>query len=419
MGLMAQGADRPAAGETAALLFRPRTAVAMVAVAAFSFCAFMALLAYAPDLKGGSDGAAHALSRSAIGYAGVTSLLRRLGQPVIISRGRTSLDHVRRGLLVLTPPPGASAKAVGKFPADRPTLLVLPKWIPFPDPLKAGWTDKVGVLPAPAVTSAIGELTAKPAIERRRVFSRPVLRTTGQVLEAGRSFQLGRIDSLQTLAGADLIPVIVDEQGATVLALSRKRSVYILSDPDLLNTQGIADLDTARAAVGVLEQLRAPGPVVFDVTLDGFERGRSLLRLALEPPLLGATLCLLAAALLMGWQAMIRFGPELKPARALALGARALADNSAALVRMARREPRMGAPYAALVREAAARALGAPRDLDAAQLDALLDRLGEARGAGPFSPLAAQARGAANNTDLIAAARRLNDWKLEITRERR
>ena len=228
------------------------------------------------------------------------------------------------------------------------------------------------------------------------------------------------MDSLQTISGAGWDPIVTDEQGRAVLALSRQGGAAVLSDPDLLNTQGVADLNTARAGVEIIDRLRDHGPVVFDVTLNGLGRGRSLLKLAFEPLLLGATLCLLAAALMMGLHAVARFGPSERPAPVLALGKRALADNSAALVRMARREPRMGSAYAALTRDIAARAVGAPRDLDEAQLDALLDRLGAAHGLEfRFSTLASEAAKARTNAELIGAAQRLYQWRGEMTRDHR
>jgi hypothetical protein len=87
---------------------------------------------------------------------------------------------------------------------------------------------------------------------------------------------------------------------------------------------------------------------------------------------------------------------------------------------MVRRQHRMGAGYAALTRTLAARAVGAPRDLDDDQMDALLDRLGEARQASAaFSDLERQARDARDAGALMAAARNLYQWRLEMTHERR
>ena len=63
----------------------------------------------------------------------------------------------------------------------------------------------------------------------------------------------------------------------------------------------------------------------------------------------------------MALQALTRFGPPRRPDRAIALGKLALADNSAALIRLARREPRMAVRYLDLNRAAVAKALGAGR----------------------------------------------------------
>ena len=103
-----------------------------------------------------------------------------------------------------------------------------------------------------------------------------------------------------------------------------------------------------------------------------------------------------------------------------ALGKRALADNTAGLVRMARREHRMAMPYAEMTRADAARAVGAPRGLEGAELDEVLNRLGATRGASHrISDLIERARAARTKGDLMQVARDLYRWKQEMMRERR
>ena len=401
-------------------LFRPVTVLWMVLVGVFAFSAFAALSAYAPDLRSGADGGAHALSKSAVGFAGLAELMRDEGEEVLVSRGPSTPAH--GGLLVLTPAPETPPTAIAAFHSPGAILIVLPKWEPAPQALRAGWVDKAGLLDAGAVAAPLKDLSAATTIERRKGVSQPVLHADQRspLFTAGVVGTLGATDSLQTISGPDWIPVLSDENGKAVLALSRKRPMFVLADPDVFNTHGLASLATARTADAIARTLAGAGAVIFDVTLNGFSRGRSLLRLSLEPPFLGVTLCLLAAAVLMGLQAAARFGPPLRPQLALALGKRALADNSAALVRMARREARMAAPYADLVRDDAARTVGVPRDLDPAEMEGVLDRLGRARGAAStFSQLAARARAASDPGELMRTARELFQWKAEITRERR
>jgi hypothetical protein len=152
-------------------------------------------------------------------------------------------------------------------------------------------------------------------------------------------------------------------------------------------------------------------PVVLDVSLNGLASGRNLLKLALSPPFLAATLCAVAAAALAGWQAAVRFGPRMRTGRAVALGAEALTENAAALIRMSGREHRMAARYAALVEARTARGVSAPADGTASYLDGLgRRRPGLAR----WSELQAQAGAAKTREALLDAARRIHAWRREV-----
>ena len=410
-----------AQSSSATPLFSVRTMIWVVLVGVFAFSAMVVLVAYAPDLRSGSDAGTHALSKSAVGFGGIVELLQDLGEPVVVSRGSPPPVKTGEGLLVLTPNPTTGAKEIEGLHFGGVKLVVLPKWAAGPDPLNPDWALKLGTLPGDLAAGPLGSGHGKIKIERRTGVAMPVLKAAeGFGFPAGEMVRLGKIDQLQTLSGPGWDPVLTDDQGRMVLGVAKQGGIAVLTDPDLLNTQGMGDETTSRAGVEILDRLRSGGPTVFDVTLNGFGRGRSLLKLAFGPPLLGATLCLVAAALMMGLHAAVRFGPPERPPPVLALGKRALADNSAALVRMAKREPRMAPAYAALTREAAAKAVGAPRDLGPEQLDALLDRLGAANHASfKFSALDAEARGAQSNADLMEVALRLHRWRGEMTRDRR
>jgi hypothetical protein len=405
----------------AAALFSPKVVFWLLGIGIFSFLALVVLSAYAPDLRTGSDGGGHALSRSAVGFAGLNTLLKAERTPVIISRDTTTLKR-SRGLLILTPAPQTQAKALKAFAFKGATLVVLPKWTVSPDPLRSGWVRKVGVLDGGDKAQSLfvlSDLARDVRLAQRKGSARPILTSRAQNFEVGEQLVPGRIDSLQTVDGEGLTPILVDETGAAVLARVGTSKVYVLSDPDLLNTHGLRDPDTARAGLAIVDVLRDGGPVFLDVTLHGIKRSRSLLKVALEPPFLAATLCLLAAALLMGVHALIRFGPMRRGGRAFALGKEALTENTAGLIRMARREPRMGRGYAALARATVATALATSRDLSDEELGAMLDRLGEARNAGRFTELAAEADRVRDRAGLLQVARKLYNWKLEMTRGRR
>jgi hypothetical protein len=108
-----------------------------------------------------------------------------------------------------------------------------------------------------------------------------------------------------------------------------------------------------------------------------------------------------------------------RPQRALALGKEALTDNSAQLIRLARREAKMAPGYAQLTQKAAARAVGAPRELTGEALTAFLDRMGAQRGqTDRLSSMTAEAATVGGRAGLTALAERLYRWRLEMTRER-
>ena len=135
--------------------------------------------------------------------------------------------------------------------------------------------------------------------------------------------------------------------------------------------------------------------------------------------MLGATLCAIAAALLIGLLSARRFGPAQAAARAVDLGKRALADNAAALIARARRETHMARPYAELTRTLAAQAVSASR-LPPAELDALLDRTAASRNLPErLLPLLAEADAVRDRPALLRLARRLYHWRMEIVHGRR
>ncbi|MET3663548.1 DUF4350 domain-containing protein [Caulobacter sp. 1776] len=395
--------------------FSPMTMVVLVLVGVISIAGLGVLSAYAPELKKGDDGGPHALSRSSVGYAALVRLLQGAGEPVLTSRGNLP-TAAEGGLIVLTPAVGLSPADLGAFDDNGPVLVVLPKWRAVPDPRHRGWVRTLDVEAEQGALSVLPEALRKGLVLKTGAGEHAVRlsRPTGQAM-GGRV----RIRSPRTLAGPGWTPVLLNETGQPVLVMHAKTQTYVLADPDFLNTQGLKTLDGARTAVAILGLIRAPDtPVIFDLTLHGFKRTRSLIRLAVEPPLLGATLVLVALGLLAGGQAAVRFGPARPTRRAVALGKTALADNTAGLIRLARREHRMAPLYAGLIRTSAARAIGAPRGLEGQALDDFLDRASTTVGAAhTYSALADRARDA-SASDLMRVARDLHAWKQELIRGR-
>lgn len=434
--------------------------VALGLVSIISFIGYVVLSAYAGDLDPGQDGSEHALSRSAVGYAGIVRLMNAVSPgSAHLSRGHDELFG--RGLNVVTLEPGQAFTQDDYYNFGEPILIVAPKWAVLDMRQRRGWVERgrenallshfeivvwddgysysatirqdrpsgaddddlaVGVDGAPTTVDQL-VLVRDPDLD----FDDPsdYVQTALFDLDLNRSVLEGPFTGLQTLSGEGFTPILVDVKGRAVLARVGYGEMFILSDPDLLNNMGVANLSRAGFAVDLLSALSHDnGPVFFDLTKHGFERSRNMLKLAFEPPFGAATLTAFLAALVLAWRASVRFGPTREEKRAYALGKRALADNSASLIRMAGREHRYGESYADLMRRLAARAVGSPRELHGDALDRFLDRYAAARAeheddAPHISDLRKTARNADSRAGLMAAARRLFSWKQEFDRERR
>ena len=398
-------------------LASPLTIILIVLIGTISFCAFLVLLAYEPELRRGEKGGPDAYSRSAIGFAGLVEFLR--AQDIATTISTDDAHGVEQGVLVLTPPPGVTLdKKANLRSDDGVTLVVLPKWETRRDPGHRGWVQRRGLIDPPTIASTLTSFSpdklVKVAILRRAAEEPPVLSGGRTGLLQGATLHPGSIQSLQVIAAPDLQPVLTDAQGGIVLGRVRDdSSLYVLADPDLLNTHGLSDPATAATGLAILNALRDDDPITIDVTLSGERRARDLMRTAFEPPFLAATLCAAAAALLMGLHAARRFGPARGIARAFEPGKRTLAGNAASLIALARREYRMATPYAELTRSMTASTLNA-------RSDAALDRIARTRRVEPpFAELRDEAETARNPGDLLRVARKLYAWRQDMLRAHR
>ncbi|HEY1606543.1 MAG TPA: DUF4350 domain-containing protein [Allosphingosinicella sp.] len=402
IGISGAGGGRPGAEGA----FRPATMGLIVAVGILAFVAMLVLGAYAPDLRSGHNGGAHALSNSATGYSGLVRLAEATGRNPVIVRNPPMLDT--DDLVVLTPETGATdmSKAL-EARGDKPTLIVLPKWWTVPDKIHNGWVRALGVVP---VSDPEGVLAPQYKLKIGREFSHGApLKTIPDLAPPEMHFTAP--GALQTASGNGFHPIVADQAGHGILLQFGDKSFYVLADPDLISNKGIADEHQAAAALAMLDYLNSAGKSVsFDVTLNGLGHSPSPLRIAFDPPFLAATLAIAAALLLAALQAVTRFGAARRPERALAFGKAALLDNSAALVRQAGREASLGARYAEMIRERAIAIFGVPQRLQGKAVDDYLDALG---GNAHFSTLAVAADEARHRDDLLAAARALHSWQKE------
>jgi len=436
--------------------FSPKAVLGLVLFGALVFVALLWMLGSGMTSGNTNDGGGHVGGKGLNGYAALADLLEKRGVKVSRTRNEAALDDP--GLLVLTPPLAADGDKIGEIIAKHryigPTLLVLPKWpaMAVPAALQKGKAQKGWVQLGDATTPAWGAELKNVGVMDVRVEAL----SDSDAHWAGLSYQ-GRLaapKAVQTAAiGNFLVPLVRDGRGHALVGYRNDAGYYpdlayqagvdlgegededifpliIVAEPDLLNNYGMADRNRALLALEIF-RLASAGrkqAVSFDLTLNGFARNANLLTLAFTPPFLAATLCLLMAALAVGWRAFLRFGPPRQGGRAIAFGKRALVSNAAGLIRRTGRLHLVGPPYADHARERIARALSLPRMADTAATDAAIDRAlanrkingsqldGRKPDSPPFSVIAARLRSARRPRDILGAAQDLHSLERTLIR---
>jgi hypothetical protein len=418
--------------------FAPRALLAMLVLGAVAFIATLYLIGAGKTGGDFNDGGGHAAAKGLNGFAGLAALLEKQGYRVSLSRSQAR--YTERALLVLTPAPGADADELNRIIRMRryagPTLVILPKWFATQLPKRIGVHARPGWvrLVAAGTPDWAANLMAAGAL-------RPQVQALngGQDRWRGMDLEGGFPDPRHVLSanGAGLVPLVWDAGYRTLAgywddgaypALAQAAGVeprqlddeyrglapvVIVAEPDLLDNYGLADQNRALLALALVKATMGDSrlPVTFDLTLNGLGASKNLLTLAFSPPFLAATLCLLLAALVIGWRGYRRFGPPLAEVPAFAFGKRQLAVNGAALIQRSRRLHLLGPPYAAMLRARLARLLGLRQGSSAERDEAEVDRLLAARGLQPhaFSTSAETLRRARGSHDLLRSAQALKE----------
>lgn len=390
--------------------FSAVTSAVMIGVGLLVFVVIFALLAWSPDLASKNRAGEHPYSTSALGYAGLVKLLEADGQTVTISRLASTLDYTD-SLLILTIPRFGFYRAP-EFDLEEvsaPAIYVLPKWTGYADRDNPNWQKDTDLLMNSEVETVARQFDSDLKIWR--------LRNPGRVSTPFGTHAPVFDHKMQVLT-SDSLETVIGTPGGALLAKVPGRAVYVLSDPDLFNTFGLANHENARLTLGLIDWLQDYGsqPITFDATLHGFERSESLLRAIFDVPFLGASMIALATILLVTWAAFIRFGPPMQEGRAFSFGKKALAESSAGLISMARREGQMAPRYAQTVQRNLAKRLGLPQHLPPQEFARTADRLAKQKDlSSTWSEQQAQLeRPAAGRNDLRDKALALWRWRTEM-----
>jgi hypothetical protein len=303
-----------------------------------SFVAFVLLSVYGRDLESRPTPQANTFSYSALGHRGLAEFLRSMGLGVVSRQAPAGGVGPGRPLVLAEPEAGDPdrLKALYKEARDRHAalVLVLPKWGPGPPRKnKPDWLSRVTLLSHTAIEGTVKALGDDGL---RDVTVERLQEGLSCTARWGESTVALRIDvAPQLLKPAPGLDPVVGCSGGYLIARragAGEPATFLISDPDLLNNQGLGREGNAEGVYQLFVRDLAAKGVVFDETIHGFNRIPGLLAEALRFPMV---LGVLQSLLLLGavlWAGMGRFGKPLPVRSGIGAGKEVLIDNTAKLL---------------------------------------------------------------------------------------
>jgi hypothetical protein len=317
-------------------------------------------------------------SRSAIGYAGLAETLKKLGVQVEISNGN-SVKKAGSGVLFVGEPEldWEGATSMSELEDAGKVILVLPKWYWTKKYDRSGW---------------IGLATPRPVSTPQRVLQRVVQKAEVVRVPAPQTWKINELrrepilmGDVQLVKGAGLSPVVGNEQGMLIASVDAGDNViWIVADPDVLSNHALGADGKRNAvfAVSMVETLRdGSGAVVFDETVHGFlSHALPPWRMLFKFPYFLIGLQLIAAAALLLWGGMGRFGAAQMAPEPVKAGKQGLVENAAGLIEYAGYHRHMVYRYVQAVIRDTAKQVHAPKALSEVDQLKWLERTGKSRG---------------------------------------
>lgn len=365
----------------------------------------------------------NSFSKSAVGHAAFAELITRKGRSVDQSQNNTAqkLNNPDAVLLLIEPRyDSATEKRVSDLLDYAPTLLVLPKRQGFAGG-RAGWIGAQTLLDERVPEAVAGFLSV--GID--------VVRPTDKLNNWRSDFTgLGNpdIDQIQLLTSNIVTPIVSADEGILFgkLDLAAGEPVWILSDPDLLATHGLARGWNAELAVAVMETVAGNRTTaVVDEIIHGFTVDPSLVRAMFKVPFVYATVPALVALLIFMLALTRRFGAPFHVQVSVRDSKAVFINNAARLLHMADKEQEA---LVRLIEDEAltiAQQLNIPSATEKSSLEHWLDKKSHERGVVPnFTTIKRRAlriRGdedtETKNQRLLTLAQQFYQWKTEILNE--
>lgn len=399
--------------------FSGRVVAVLIGIGLLSFTAAAMVGIYADPQTEGTSGA-NAYSYSAIGHKAWTGMLEELGVPVVLSRAESAdKAYYNDGLLVLAQPDssGEGLAALDQIGDTDRVLVVLPKWDGWPGFENRRWIENLSLRDREDVQGVLEAIDADATLVRSE---------EDQQLRAVAWDILPTVERPQLIRSETISPIVHSDAGVLLGEYGRgDTTIWVLSDPDVINNAGIDEGDNAEFAIAMIAaQLPAGSSVIFDETIHGFALSPDLWQALLSFPLNLAVLQGLFAAAVVVWAAAGRFGAPLPPRPRLQAGKEVLIANTASLFEYAGRLADILRRYREATLRDLAQHLHIPRELarkpDDSGLIHWLNQVGDARGTTQrYSEVnhavASVLNGPGNSVPaLLRAAAQLHRWKQEM-----
>jgi len=412
--------------------FAPRTVALLIVAGALTFAGAIYFIVFGDT---GIKSGANSFSESAIGHKAFVELLRRQSFAVIVSQN-DSAEKARDGaLLVLAEPSFRQIDKQGGLPAAERTLLVLPKWRGFPDPQKPRWLLHAGLLPPDSVQSVLRNLLPEATLVRPNETPRwsevPFdsirnLRPGGSdntpLWNRMRSRAAPKIENVQLINSSSLTPILASPEGILIGGMRvNSRSVFVISDPDLLSNHGLDEGENANHLVDAMTLFQSgSAPLIIDETIHGFRSNPNLWRKMFELPYIVATMLTAAAIVTLLWASTGRFGApqtETEDHRVADIG---LIETAVDLLYQSGQGVQIARRYPAVILRQVTNRLHTPRHLSEDAKRDWIDRVGDTRGVTThYRDLqreieSATPKGRTQTEAVLRALKRLHTWKQEM-----
>ncbi len=326
-------------------IFRRRTAVVLAVLSAATLAVTLFYLVF-PEVPNEIHSAgADTFSVSALGYHALVELLRE-SVPVLVSR-QDSAHKARPGTPLLVLEPSGRRDRIERLARlieiarqrQVTALVVLPKWHGSPMTRRSEWVGQVRLLPAGEPAAVLAAVLGEDQLEGDLggevvVRPRPPDTWYGELAELGIEPEIARSPQLlrpDLLPDREMSVVLGSDHGALVLR-SPDGLLWLVSDPDVVNTAGLARGDNPVLARALLVGLLEPESLVVDEVLHGYGQPHNLWRALIRFPLICVTLHMLALFALLLWATTSRFGRPLPAPSRLPPGKLTLLDNTARLL---------------------------------------------------------------------------------------